>query len=345
MQSFNNSNRPGLGIRGVAPFGHGRRVVDEAYKASQYSPRVRLGRADLVTAPFRGGNFAGPLSSIVSSNRAERSQPYVSDLPFRGNYDTPRAPLNSYDRINVHRQLDPLDRNAASIRPSSQVQYFPQRRRSEDWEYLDLLHHHREICSHSWSSCQCNLGHQSLPFKTKDITIRGTTYSVRKSFLDDNGKFEKDIQAYTDKKNEKTIPNEVIRYLVCIVNDVPISPSSILDLITLNILASNVGVKSAVKSSQDYIDRYTSDDGNGRYIGLGGNELVEICASIFLSSRVDDGLTEWLKGYLKRNGAAQKMASASGFRSLERDHPEVIVSLETLLGMREKPDDDGLRIQ
>ena len=104
-------------------------------------------------------------------------------------------------------------------------------------------------------------------------------------------------------------------------------------------------MKSAVKSSQDYIDQYTSGDGNGRDVGLGGNELVEICASIFLSSKVDDGLMDWIKGYLKKGGATDRMARANGFRGLERDHPEVIVSIETLLGIREKPDDDGLRIQ
>lgn len=337
-----------MGIRGVAPLGHGRRVVDEVYKVPQYGPRPRLGRADLITSPFRAGNFASPLPPIAQSSRPDVIQPYAGDLPFRCGYDRLRSPpLDTYDRIDRHRRLDPLERPAASLCQLSIDSYSPHRRHSEDWAYLDTLHHHRDICGNSWSSCQCNLGHQSLPFKTKDIIIRGKTFPVRKSFLDDNGKFEKDIQAYTDKKNDKTVPNEVVRHLVCIINDVPISPSSILDLVTLNILASNVGVKSAVKSSQEYIDRYTSN-GNGTDRdgwGLSGDELVEICASIFLSSKVDDELTDWVKGYLKKGGAADRMARASGFRGLERNHPEVVVSIETLLGLREKPDDDGLRIQ
>jgi len=334
-----------MGIRGIPPLGHGRRVVDDVYQVSQYGPGARLGRAELIPTPFRGGSFASPLSPVITSGRTDLVQPYPVNLPLRGGYDRLRVPLEPYERLERDQHVGSLDRNVASLRPLSLDPYSPQRRQSEDWEYLDTLRHHRDICGNSWSSCQCNFGHQSLPFKTKDITIRGKTYPLRKSFLDDNGKFEKDIQTYTEKKNDKTVPNEVIRHMVCLINDLPISPSSILDLVTLNILASNVGVKSAVKSSQDYIERYTSGDASGRDSGLGGNELIEICASIFLSSRVDDGLMEWVKEYLKKGGAADRMAKASGFRALERDHPEVIVSIETLLGMREKPDDDGLRIQ
>lgn len=327
-----------MGHRGAIPLGPGRRVVvDDMYKVPQFNQRARLGRADLIPPPLRGGHPVHPLA-MGAPRRVDMMPSYALDLPYRNSHDRLRS-LDPYTAMDRHRHLDPLDRNTAALRQLSLDDYSRRRRRSEDWNGIDYFQPHRDLYGGGISlsgGCQ-TASYHNLPFKTKDITIRGKTYAVRKSFLDDCGKFEKDVQGYADKKNDKILPDEVIRHLINIINDTPIGASSVLDLVTLNILANSVGVKSAVKSSLEFLDTFTSRNPPS------GNDLVQICASIFLSSKVDDGLMNWIKKYLKDFGTIE-LTDASGWRGLVRDHPEITVAIETLLGMREKPDDDGLRM-
>ena len=206
------------------------------------------------------------------------------------------------------------------------------------YDCVEKEYRHHDHCS---TSCKDSPSSSTskLSFKTKDVTIRGKAYAIRKAFLEDNGKFEKDLVTYVDKQKDSTIPTAVIAHLVDIINDVAIVPNSILDLVTLNILASNVGVKSAIKSSQASLDKYTYENPPR------GRELVDIVGAVMLSSKVDEGLTQWLKKYLKAGGIDELMFRTRGWRELLEDHPEVYVALESLLGYREKPDDEGLRIQ
>ena len=176
-------------------------------------------------------------------------------------------------------------------------------------------------------------------FKTKEVAIRGKVYKVRNSFLDDNGKFEAELIKFVDKKKEKALPNQVIQYLVDLINDEGVSSRDLLDLVTLNILASNMAVKSVMASSLKLVEE------EGKKTWATEKQMTEIIGCIFLSSKVDDGLKEWLKEYAREHKATDQLRFCTEWRKLIDDHPDVATQLAELLGLRPAPDDSGIRIQ
>jgi len=170
---------------------------------------------------------------------------------------------------------------------------------------------------------------------TKDIVVRGTTYKIRKSFLSDSSKFEGDIVKLLDKKSEEALPNNVIQMLVDFINTEKSDSRTLLDLVTLNILASNLGVKSAVEYSLNQLKRWEVD------YRINAGELTEICLAVMESNKVDDKLVEWLKKYLKYDQRWHTLGRSTAFHEVCDRRPELVLHLEHLLGLREKDENEG----
>ncbi|KAG9243702.1 hypothetical protein BJ878DRAFT_509496 [Calycina marina] len=345
MNSPYISNRRGAETRGVAPLSpamgrlglgvgiaQGRRVVDPRLAAGgRMGLFSALQRQQLVN-PLAGNPVALPLREDLIH------QPYLGmpgrDRGLRGSL----IDHGAYPGIGCHRHIDPLHRSLI-VHGGPIDDHHRCRRRSHDdgWvqSHLGYLQN-RDSCDgvycRSPSSCGCSSSSKSSA--KKDITIRGKCYSVRKAFLEDCPKFEKDVQSYADKNNT-TVPDHVIQLLVDCVNDDSFSASNPLDLVTLNILANSVGVKSVIKKSQKMLDGIIPD---------GGDAFVKVLATILLSSNVPDDLTNWLRKQLKDNGGFEDLEISPGYWVLLSDHPEIDVTVMTLMGMRSKPDDSGLRM-
>lgn len=181
----------------------------------------------------------------------------------------------------------------------------------------------------------------SIPndLKTKDILIRGKTYKVRKSFLVDAGKFEADVGKYLEKKSEEACPNNVVEMLIDFINTESCNAKTLLDLVTMNVLASSLGVKSAGEYSLNHLKKYEVD------YDVGAVECTQICVAVLLSGKVDDKLTEWLKKYLKYDQRWLNMARSSYFFDIVARKPELELAVAQLMGVVEKDDrEDGLRI-
>lgn len=65
----------------------------------------------------------------------------------------------------------------------------------------------------------------------------------------DQSKFESELTKYMSGKSEKIIPENVIDHLIDLINDQEFQAKSISDLVTLNILASNLSSKSCSSAS------------------------------------------------------------------------------------------------
>lgn len=289
-----------------------------------------MGRPEVMVQPLQRPH---PLAGVPVglSGRADLIQPPYMGMPVRdrGLRGGLVVEPGVYININRPRHIDPLHHNHTIC--SIAVDDHPNcRRRSHDDGWAPFFSPLRRR-----GSCD-SLCRGALPCKvdTKDVTIRGKTYSVRKAFLEDCGKFEKDIQSYADKKNDTMVPDYVIQMLIDCVNEKPIAARKVLDLVTLNIAANNVGVKSVVKKSQKMLDDSAPVEGEA---------FVDIVATVLLSSKVPDGLTSWLEKELRAGGYYDLIYSSS-YPGLIADHPEVCVSVETMVGLRAAPDDTGLRV-
>lgn len=179
----------------------------------------------------------------------------------------------------------------------------------------------------------------SKDVKMKDIVVRGKTYKIRKSFLADSSKFETDIAKLLDKKSEEAMPNHVIQMLIDFINEEQCGGKTLLDAVSMNILASNLGVKSAVEFSLGLLKK---NEGDYR---IYAPELTQICLAVMESSKVDDKLVEWLKKYLKYDGRADGLGVSPYYQEILYRKPELGIHLEQLLGRREKDDnEDSFRI-
>jgi hypothetical protein len=184
-------------------------------------------------------------------------------------------------------------------------------------------------CSGSSSSSS------SKDLKTKDIVVRGKTYQIRKSFLADSSKFEADIVKLLDKKSEEAVPNDVVQMLVDFINTERCDGRTLLDVVSMGILASNLGVKSAVEYSLNLLKRHELD------YGTNSIELTHICLAIMESSKVDDKLVEWLKKYLKSDGREHLLGRSPYYHEILNRKPELGLHLMQLLGQLEKDDNVG----
>jgi hypothetical protein len=175
--------------------------------------------------------------------------------------------------------------------------------------------------------------------KTKDIMIRGKAYKVRKSFLTDLGKFEADIGKYLEKKSEETVPTNVVQMLIDFINVEQCEAQSLSDVVTLHVLGSNLSVKSVQEHCLGLLKKH--EEG----YRITGAELVGICSTIMLSSKVDDKLTEWLKKFLNRNEIWRELHYLPEYQRVTVTKPELEIELNRLLGFVPKDDNsEGLRI-
>jgi len=176
-------------------------------------------------------------------------------------------------------------------------------------------------------------------FKTKDITVRGKSYSVRASFLAESSKFESDIVKFVDKKTEDNVPSHVVQMLIDFINAEQCSGTTILEYVQLNILASSLGAKSAIEYSLTELQKGISDD----YL-MRPKELTNICVAVLMSSRVDSGLESWLKKFLQHDHRAERLSVTIDFQNILDDHPELYTKLGELLERKKKADDGALPI-
>jgi hypothetical protein len=164
--------------------------------------------------------------------------------------------------------------------------------------------------------------------------IRGKSYSVRKSFLENCGKFESDIGKFLDKRKDEVVPDRIVKLLIDCINEESCEAQTLHELVGMNILASNVGAKSAV----EYSLRELHSKWRGNY-DLKGEELAQICASILLSGKVESGLEDWLKKILKHEEIMQLLQYSGRCLDLFHRHPDVKTKLEILLGLFPEEDE------
>jgi len=205
---------------------------------------------------------------------------------------------------------------------------------------------HGRCCDRDQSSCPCccSCGSKSnsnckkdYPFKTKDITVRGKSYAVRKSYLADSNKFEADLIKYADKKKEEQLPEHIIAMLIQFINEESCDYKTVFDLVLLNILAFTLGAKSACEYSMGQLKKLPY---NHR---MSSEQLTNICGTIILSAKVDDKLEEWLKTYLE-NDNNLRLLSSPHFEYLVEEHPEVYRKILALTGRIKEADDSQLAI-
>lgn len=192
-------------------------------------------------------------------------------------------------------------------------------------------------CSTNSTSCHASKA-AVYKYETKDIVIRGKAKVLRQSYLNESPKFEGELVKYLDKKTKEQIPDRVVEMLIDFINVESYENFDLIDEVTLNILASNVGCRSVVDYSLN------------RLKGVKDVESVEqlghITATILLSLKVDSGLTAWLKKLLEKDGGThvRSLLHNREFRSTVLvDRPEVEIEVFRLLGDLPKPKDDKFR--
>lgn len=152
-------------------------------------------------------------------------------------------------------------------------------------------------------------------------------------------KFESELVKFVDKKTEEEVPERIVKLLVDFINEESCDTKSALDLVGLNILASNLGAKSAVENSLRELKKFEFD------YRMSVDELTRICGAITMSGRVDRGLEIWLKKFIQETEALCLLQRSQSFRALLYNHPEVEARLEKIMGWREEDENSlGLMI-
>lgn len=142
-----------------------------------------------------------------------------------------------------------------------------------------------------------------------------------------------------EKKKEDEIPPAVLDCLFsCINEEQVLASASAHDLVTLNVLASSLGVKSVMEKSLAQLKKQCADN------IVSGSTLTGIVVTVMMSSKVDDALREWLKKYIKGWGLWEELQSFAMYIRCVEDHPEIHTGLLELLGLRRKADGEGWRI-
>jgi hypothetical protein len=197
-------------------------------------------------------------------------------------------------------------------------------------------------CSHKKKYCGCGNSDakdkNEYSFKTKDVTMRGKSYSIRKNFLADLHKFENELVKFVDKKSEEEVPDHVVQMLVDFINKESCDSNTALDLVGLNILASNLRAKSAMEYSLQRLKDVEFD------YPIRAAELTKICGTITMSGGVDEGLETWLRKFIQTNDALRILESSQSFHTLLSGNPEVWTRLEKIMGWRERENELGLMV-
>ena len=192
-------------------------------------------------------------------------------------------------------------------------------------------------CDNCDSKAKKDEAKKEASFERKYVALRGKAYKIRKSFLADMDRFESDLVKFVDKKSEEELPGRVIQLLIDFINKETSDSKAIVDLVDLNILASNLGYNSAVQGSLQSLKDI--DIGNG----VGRHNLTRICATVTLSDKVDDGLKSWLKRFIWRHDAHFPLKCLQPFEDMLETHSDVN-KMEVTLGLRDIEDHLGRTI-
>lgn len=140
---------------------------------------------------------------------------------------------------------------------------------------------------------------------------------------------------YVDKKKDWEVPDSVLKLLESFINTDEYNTCSVVDEVTLNILASKLGAKSVMEYSLKSLEKNYP---------VSGQDLVFVTMTIMLSSKVDDGLKEWLKKQLKYDMRYEHLGNNTHWQIATGKHPEVITRVMELLGLIEKQENEIFRI-
>ena len=143
-------------------------------------------------------------------------------------------------------------------------------------------------CSTNSSSCGASrVG--SYMYDTKDIVIRGKARVIRQSYLHESPKFEGELSKYLGSKSKEQIPERVVDLLLDFINSNVYVNHDVMDEVTLNILAFNVGCRSVCDFSLKRLKDEVKDLGTLEQWG-------KVTATILMCAKVDGGLTEVGRG-------------------------------------------------
>jgi hypothetical protein len=280
------------------------------YPGGVLGGRGALGR-DLFSSPLYGsrGGIGRDFRDALLGHPLQRGR-YSRDID-------PRLNLNALRRM-------PYDRHRDDWWPhgSDCDTCWRERRYHEDQGH----HGHGCACRRSCSESSNSNSKKDFDFKTKDVTIRGKARAVRSSYLTEAGKFEGDLVKFMDKKKEEDVPDRVVDMLISFINREEYANDNVLDEVTLNIVASNVGAKSAGDYSLARLKKYEGD--------IHANDLCHIIKLITQSSKVDDGLKKWLVKYLNTDDRVWRLQWSEPFERLRETRPEVVADLERMLELR-----------
>lgn len=281
-------------------------------------PRGR-GQAAQLAAEIRGRGHAAQMAAEL---RGELVRPR-------------REPC--YHLLNLECEPAWLNEFAACLRAAQRPTFHElldthARRCDSDHGHCD--HHYDHECRHKKKCCGCGDTEskekkKEYAFKTKDVALRGKSYPVRKSFLADLAKFENDLIKFVDKKSDEELPEHILQLLIDFINEESCESETPLDLVGLNLLASNLSYKSAVEASLQQLKNL-----DARYFNP--DVLVKVCGTITMSGKVDEALESWLKKFLRDHDGVYVLNNTRSYRVLTAHYPEVQTRLETLMGLRDK---------
>jgi hypothetical protein len=359
-----------VAMRYPAPFAFGAErggrggggVPNDRFRAPPVSPRrdafQGLGALALRDGRRYGGAYADVLRDpghLNGFNGALRGRGYSDDLAAELRDHLARGRRDAgYERLGAVEPRIDSNRFRPARRPAVGVEeYFDRLRGVEHrgecsrcvpdcghrWD-RDRDRDHE--CSHKKKYCGCGNSDakdkNEYSFKTKDVTMRGKSYSIRKNFLADLHKFENELVKFVDKKSEEEVPDHVVQMLVDFINKESCDSNTALDLVGLNILASNLRAKSAMEYSLQRLKDVEFD------YPIRAAELTKICGTITMSGGVDEGLETWLRKFIQTNDALRILESSQSFHTLLSGNPEVWTRLEKIMGWRERENELGLMV-
>jgi hypothetical protein len=296
-------------------------------------PMLRNGHADNIANILRDRGRSFDLIDRLRDKLANRRQDHSHDHSCSQNCRC----LNPADVSRVARAPRPLSWDVQDILKEIYAKPYNLDNRKHCGYNRNCLG-----CQHKKKSCGCcdsdSNAEKEYAFKTKDVTLRGKSYKIRKGFLTDLSKFESELIKFVEKKSEEELPDSVIQMLVDFINEESCESNSAVDLVGLNILASNLGYKSAVEYSLEKLKKIETDS------LIMADELTRICGTITMSGKVDVGLETWLKKFIRNHCAWPMLEASRKFQILVRNHPEVYTRLETIMGWRENENVLGLMI-
>ncbi|RDW88697.1 hypothetical protein BP6252_00729 [Coleophoma cylindrospora] len=164
----------------------------------------------------------------------------------------------------------------------------------------------------------------------KDIVIRDKTHAVRRSYLEEHPKFEKEIVGYMADKTQDNIPESVVEHLINYINNDFYVNTDLLDEVCLFLLSSAVNVSSVNAVA---IRNLSNWDWTGFWDWDGFTYAV---LTILTSDNSNDTIRNWLKDVITTKLANQQQNERiirQKFNSdpIKTDHPEALIRFEQLI--------------